>query len=123
LRRVFDPVRDELVLATSKYSGEGHPTLGSIFSIYRQTKDNDANRFVSWNPVNIDITKYGFSYDTRGFFAGLTGPLAVDLEGRMFLAPQVECTAFSANRISRTTILRVDEPTRKLVAMIYLERS
>jgi hypothetical protein len=57
------------------------------------------------------------------FFADLTGPLAVDLEGRIFLAPQVDSTAFSANRISRTTILRVDEPTRKLVAMIDLERS
>jgi hypothetical protein len=120
-RRILDPHHDDIIYASSKYSGEGHIYLGSIFSLWRQNNQGQARRLVSWSPVNTNIEKYGYSYDMKNFYSGQVHGLAVDNKGQIYLSLVVDDAAYSANRMSRTSIYRVDEGKQKLVPVLDLD--
>jgi hypothetical protein len=120
-RRIFDSHHDEVIYASSKYSGEGHVYLGSIFSLWRQNSQGQAKRLVSWSPVNTNIEKYGYSYDMKNFYSGQVHGLAVDNRGQIYLSLVVDDAAYSMNRMSRTSIYRVDEGKQKLVPVLDLD--
>jgi hypothetical protein len=124
-RRIMDAIHDDIIYTSSKHSGEGHIYLGSIFSIWRQSSGGQVQRLVSWSPTNMNIEKYGYSYDMKGFYSGRTKGLAIDSKGQVYVAMEVDDAAYGANRTHRHTIYRVDEAKRKLVPIIDadLERS
>ncbi len=122
LRKAYDAMRDEVIVETSRYSGEGHPFYGSIFSIWRQGNNAQARRLISWSALGKDISKYGYPFDLRGFYAGQISAMAVDKEGRIFLSIYVDAhagvAANDSNRISRNVIYRLDEANKKMIPVV-----
>jgi hypothetical protein len=121
-RRIYDATRDEMILATERYSGEGHPFYGSIFSLWRQGNNTEARRLISWSPLGKDISKYGYSFDLRHFYANPISSMVVDKDGRIFLSINVDLHAGvavnSANRLHRNVIYRLDEANKKMIPIV-----
>ena len=69
----------------------------------------------------MNIEKYGYSYDMKNFYSGQVHGLAVDNKGQIYLSLVVDDAAYSANRMSRTSIYRVDEGKQKLVPVLDLD--